>query len=274
MRIGRSSGTSAISNADAASVTIRGYDLTGELMGQIGFSEFFHLLLTGTRPSAVQRDMLDAVLIAIAEHGLTPSVQAARMTLAAAPEAMQGAVAAGIAGCGSTVLGTTEAAGAVLRAGVARMRDDGVDADEAARAEVAALRATGERVPGFGHPLHRPVDPRAARLFAMAEERGVAGDHVAMAHGLQRAAEAILDRPMVANVSLAIPAVMLDVDYPPTALSGLPILARTAGLIAHLAEERESPIGFHMSHAAAEAVRYDGPASGASDGRGGKTPGT
>ena len=116
MKIGqqdqRNSSISASRNADT--ILVRGRDLAGELIGGISFTEHFWLLVTGVLPSAAQRRVLDATLVAIAEHGLVPSVQVSRMTLAAAPEALQGAVAAGILGCGSVVLGSSEAAGRFL----------------------------------------------------------------------------------------------------------------------------------------------------------------
>src|SRR5688572_28781292 len=101
----------AISTSDEHSITVRGEDLCRDLIGKIGFSEYFSLLLTGQRPSPAAARVLDATLVAIAEHGFVPSVQASRMTLAAAPDAMQGAAAAGILGCGSVILGASETAG-------------------------------------------------------------------------------------------------------------------------------------------------------------------
>ncbi len=96
MRIGKQDAPyTAISTSDAASITMRGRDLCRELIGKIDFADYFFLLLMGKKPNADQRFFVNALLVAIAEHGLVPSVQAARMTLAAAPEAMQGAVAAG-----------------------------------------------------------------------------------------------------------------------------------------------------------------------------------
>ena len=112
MKIGSQAHRStAISAANAHTIVVRGHDLVGELIGSIDFTEHFWLLVTGSLPSKAQRRILDATLVAIAEHGLVPSVQVSRMTLAAAPEALQGAVAAGILGCGSVVLGSSEAAG-------------------------------------------------------------------------------------------------------------------------------------------------------------------
>ena len=257
MKIGRQDQrTSGISTSNADTIVVRGRDLAADLVGRIGFSEHFWLLLTGSLPSARQLRVLDATLVAIAEHGLVPSVQAARMTLAAAPEALQGAVAAGILGCGSVVLGSAEAAGRFFaeiaaRAGATPLR-------EAALAVIREYRSAKRPIPGYGHPLHKGRDPRALRLFAVAEETGTAGRHAEIATVVEQLLPEAVGRPLALNVSGAIPAVLLDAGYPLQALKGVPLLARTAGLVAHLLEEQLRPIGFVMSHAAAQAIGYDG----------------
>lgn len=257
MKIGHSEAQSSIATADATSIQVRGRDLSGDLIGQISFTEFYFLLLTGKQPTQNQRDFLDATLVAIAEHGLTPSVQASRMTFAAAPEALQGAVAAGILGCGSTVLGTAEAAGLVMQEGVEQWRKEGGEQGPVALKQAASMKAAGGRFPGFGHPLHKPMDPRCERLLSMAEERGVAGDYCRYARALQSAVDTVWGKHLVMNVSFAIPAVLLDLDFPVQSLKGVPILARTAGLLAHLYEEANKPIGFHMAHVAEESIQHE-----------------
>jgi citrate synthase len=248
---------SAISASNETTILVRGHDLTHELIGQIGFTDHFWLLLTGSFPTAAQRRVLDATLVAIAEHGLVPSVQAARMTLAAAPEALQGAVAAGILGCGSVVLGSSEAAGVFL-ASIAKRIDAGVTLAEAAKAAVLDCRTAHRPVPGYGHPLHKDFDPRARRLFEIASDAGGSGRHVQIALAVEALLPEMLGKRLAMNVSAAIPAVLLDAGYPLAALKGVPLLARTAGLIAHLLEEQQRPIGFVMSSAAAAAIDYDG----------------
>lgn len=257
MKIGQSEGQTSIATADATSIQVRGRDLSKNLIGQISFTEFYYLLLTGEQPTANQRDFLDATLVAIAEHGLTPSVQASRMTFAAAPEALQGAVAAGILGCGSTVLGTAEAAGRVLQDGIEQWRKEGGAPGPVALEQATSVKSSGRRFPGFGHPLHKPVDPRCERLLSMAEERGVSGDYCQYTRALQSAVDTVWGKHLVMNVSFAIPAVLLDLGFPVQSLKGVPILARTAGLLGHLYEEANKPIGFHMAHAAEESIRYE-----------------
>lgn len=238
---------------------MRGRDLTRELIGEIGFTDHFWLLLTGALPTDAQRRVLDATLVAIAEHGLVPSVQAARMTLAAAPEALQGAVAAGLLGCGSVVLGSSEAAGIFL-AQISEKTASGGSLDQAVRAVIQDYRSERRPIPGFGHPLHKEFDPRARRLFAVAEAAGSSGVHAEIVRTVEILLPELLGKQLAANVSAAIPAVLLDVGYPLAALKGVPILARAASLIAHLLEEQARPIGFVMSHAGAAAIDYDGTA--------------
>jgi citrate synthase len=249
--------SSAISTSSETTILVRGLDLAEELIGRIDFTQHFWLLLTGALPTTAQRRVLDATLVAIAEHGLVPSVQVGRMTLAAAPEALQGAVAAGILGCGSVVLGSSEAAG-IFFASIAQRMDSGVALEEAAGSIVKEYRAERRPIPGYGHPLHTGFDPRAKRLFDVAAEAGVAGASVEIALQVEALLPRLLSKPLALNVSGAIPAVLLDAGYPLSALKGVPILARTAGLIAHLLEEQQRPIGFVMSHAAAAAIDYDG----------------
>ena len=258
MKIGRQDQhSSAISTSNAETILVRGRDLVRELVGQLGFTEHFWLLVTGGLPSPAQRRVLDATLVAIAEHGLVPSVQAARMTLAAAPEALQGAVAAGILGCGSVVFGSSEAAGRFFQAIQARAAA-GANLEDAASAVVREYREAKRPIPGYGHPLHSGGDPRAGRLLEVAAESGVAGGNVAIARLVEQLLPRLISRPLPLNVSGAIPAVLLDAGWPLEALKGVPLLARTAGLIAHLVEEQRRAIGFVMSHAAAQAIDYDG----------------
>jgi citrate synthase len=258
LKIGRQAHhASAISTSSAETIVVRGRDLTAELMGNLSFTEHFWLLVTGALPSAAQRRVLDATLVAISEHGLVPSVQASRLTLAAAPEALQGAVAAGILGCGSVILGAAETAGRFFAA-ILQRQDSGATAEDAVSAVVREYRSDQRAIPGYGHPLHKDHDPRARRLFAIAAEAGSAGRHIGLAQRVEAQLPQLVGKPLKLNVSGAIPAVLLDAGFPLAGLKGVPILARTASLIAHLVEEQQRPIGFVLSHAAAEVIDYDG----------------
>jgi citrate synthase len=246
MQIGKAGpAVSHIAQAYPDRVEVRGRDLTGDLMGRVGFTGYFHLLLTGREPTEEQRFFLDLLLVSIAEHGLMPTNVAARMTLAADPRSLQGAVAAGILGAGEVVLGTSEAC--------ARLLERPEPADEIAREH----RDAGRKIPGFGHPVHTPVDPRAERVLELADERGVSGASVARARELRDAVAETWDKPLPMNVSMAIAAVLLDLGFDASVAKAVPILARTAGLLAHLAEEQREPIGFLLAGAAEEAATYE-----------------
>jgi citrate synthase len=263
MQIGKAGvPVSHISQAYPDRVEVRGRDLTGDLMGRLSFTEYFHLLLTGREPTADQRYFLDLLLVAIAEHGMMPTNVAARMTLAADPGSLQGAVAAGILGCGPVILGTAEACARLLEEAQAKVAAGGEP--EAVAEDIArAIRTDGGKLPGFGHPVHRPLDPRAERILELADARGVSGPHVRLARSLRDAAARAWDRPLTMNVSMPIAAVMLDLGFESASVKAVPILARTAGLLAHLTEEQQHPIGFLMAGRAEEAIAYErGPEDG------------
>jgi citrate synthase len=247
---------SHISQAYPDRVEVRGRDLTGDLMGRLSFTEYFHLLLTGDEPSEEQRFFLDLLLVAIAEHGMMPTNVAARMTLAADPGSLQGAVAAGILGAGPVVLGTSEACARLLEDAqreVASGREPAAVAADVAR----AIHASGGKMPGFGHPVHRPVDPRAERIIELADERAVSGPHVLLACSFRDAVAEMWGKPLTMNVAMPIAAVLLDLGFPSAVAKAVPILARTAGLLAHLVEEQELPLGFVLAAGAEKSVEYE-----------------
>lgn len=258
MKIGKSTvPRTAICTSNEHTIVVRGEDLCQDLIGHISFADYFFLLLTGRRPDVACSAVLNATLVAIAEHGLVPSVQASRMTFAAAPDALQGAVAAGILGCGSVILGASETAGRMFADVAARM-DAGATLDDAATAVVTELKAARRSIPGYGHPLHKEVDPRVGRLIAVATEAGADLRYVQIALALEKVIPGIVGKELRLNVSAAIPAVLMGVGFPVASLRGVPILARTAGLIAHLAEEAETPSGFALSYQATRELQYEG----------------
>ena len=183
------------------------------------------------------------------------------MTLAAGPEAWQGAMSAGLLGMGSVVAGSSETAGRFLDDILTRAETDGTDLETAVVAALKDLKAARKKVPGLGHPQHSEGDPRANRLLDIADDLGVSGKYIETLRLLAEHAPGIIERPLPINVSGAIPATILDAGWPVDALKAVPLLARTAGLAAHLLEESRRSIGFIMSHKADEAISYDGAAS-------------
>ena len=247
---------SRISQAYPDRVEVRGRDLTAELMGRLTFTEYFHLLLTGREPTDDERFFLDLLLVAIAEHGMMPTNVAARMTLAADPGSLHGAVAAGILGCGPVILGTSEECARLLEAAQEKVMSGGAPA--AVAEEMAdAIQASGAKVPGFGHPVHRPLDPRAERILELADAHEVSGPHVLLARCFRDGVAKAWGKQLMMNVATPIAAVMLDLGFSSAAVKAVPILARTAGLLAHLAEEQRHPLGFLMAARAEEAITYE-----------------
>src|SRR5258708_4291549 len=217
-------------------------------MGRVTFTEYFHLLLTGSEPTDDQRFFLDLLLVGIAEHGLMPSVAAARMTLAADPGSLQGAVAAGILGCGPVLLGTSAACARLLEEAHAQGGEPAAVAIDLAR----AIHDSGAKIPGFGHRVHRPLDPRAERILELADARAVSGPHIVLTHAFRDAVATVWGRPLTMNISMPIAAVLLDLGFPARFVKAVPLLGRTAGLLAHLTEEQEHPIGFVLAAGAEE----------------------
>ena len=181
--------------------------------------------LAGKEPTEDQAFFLDLLVVALAEHGLVPSVQAARMTLAAAPEALQGAVAAGILGVGSVILGSAEQGAEMLDTTRRRIEEKDLSAVDAALEVGAEYKAAGKFLPGFGHPIHHPIDPRAERVLALADERGVSGQYVALLREFPVVVKEVWGKPQPMNLTGAMAAVLLDLDVPKGAVRGIPILA-------------------------------------------------
>ena len=258
MRIGKQDNfTSAICTSTAENITVRGYDLCDDIIGKVDFTSYFWLLVCGHMPTEKQKFFANVVLTSIAEHGLVPSVVAARATLAAAPEAFQGAVAAGLNGCGSVVLGSAEVAGHFLHRIVERAQDSSMEL--AVKEVLNEYKSQGKRLPGFGHPLHSEGDPRANLIMKLAKEKEVENHYFKALYTVQKLMPDIIGKSLPINVNGAIPAVMLDVGFPLSALKGISLLARTGSLVAHLQEETTTPIGFILTGKAVEDVKYVGP---------------
>jgi len=259
MKIGKATAPrSAICTSNEHTIVVRGVDLAQDLIGHINFGDYFFLLLTGRRADAATSAVLNSTLVAIAEHGLVPSVQAARMTLAAAPDAMQGAIAAGLLGSGSVILGASETAGRLFLEVEAEAKNHGGDLHAAARVVVAARRASRLPIAGYGHPEHKSRDPRVDALFKVSLQAGGGQRYVEIATIIESVIPEIVGKDLKLNVSAAIPAVLLGVGFPVNALKGVPMLARTASLIAHLNEELTDPIGFGLSYQATREQTYTG----------------
>ena len=235
--------------SDADHIWLLGHDLADDLLGKITFGELAYWMVTKRRPTEGQRALFEAVLVALADHGFTPTAISARITYLSAPDSLQGAIASGLLGAGSRFLGVTENSANFLDAVVSDLDSVPTDAagwDDLARRVVADTKAAGRFVPGLGHPVHKQGDPRTPRLFALAREHDVFGPHLSLFEAIGRVAEEVLGRHLPLNGAGVCGAVLADIDFPLGVTRGAAILARCAGLLGQLAEEIVDPIANDM----------------------------
>ena len=242
--------------SDVDNIWIRGRNLCDELIGKMTFTDFIMFHFFGTEPNEMQRAVVDSVLVCIMEHGMTPSAIASRVTYLGAPEALQGAVAAGLLGAGSRFVGTADESAALLQQIVDRPVDE--RADEA-RAIAEKFTAAKKFLPGYGHPIHVNGDPRVKRLDEVARAAGAKGEYIDAMYLLGDAIKAASGKNIVINVNAAIGAVLLEADIPPKIARGFNLIARCAGLVGHILEEQDEPAGFHMWKSVDKAVPYEAP---------------
>jgi len=235
---------STLSVSTPTSVTTYGHDLVNELMGEVDFGQMTFLALCGRLPDPSESRVINALLVTLVEHGLTPSTIAARLTYLGAPDGLQGAVAAGVLGLGSVVVGSIGEAARMLREVVHTAQSSDMGAVAAIAVDTYLERR--ETIPGLGHMLHKPVDPRAERLFTIAEEEGLYGEHCRAVRLIRDAAQVATSKLLPVNATGAIAAVGLELGLGEVQCGGLGIIARTAGLVAHVAEEAAQPIAIDV----------------------------
>lgn len=228
-------------------IQLLGLDLADDVLGQVSFGELAYWLATKRRPTAGQLRVFEAALVSLADHGYTPTAIAARMTYYSAPESIQGAIASGLLGGGSRFLGVTEDTGQFLAASIADLGDtSGYSDDEwdaVARDVLSTAKAEGRKVPGLGHPVHKQGDPRTPVMFRIAREAEVFGPHLSLFEAIGRVHPEVLGRTLPLNGAGVAGASLADAGLPLGLLRGFALLARTAGLIGHLAEEQQNPVG-------------------------------
>ncbi|RZT78919.1 citrate synthase [Micromonospora violae] len=234
-----------IGTSDPTTISLLGQDLAADLMGTVGFGELAYWLVAGRRPTSGEVRVFEAVLVALADHGFTPTAIAARLTYLSAPESLQGALAAGLLGGGSRFLGVTEDCGRFLADTLAQA---GEVTDYDAVALDAVTRAKRERrlVPGLGHPVHKEQDPRTPVLIRIATEEGLHGPHLRLFKAIGRVHPRVLGRTLPLNGAGVCGAALADLGLPVEMLRGFALLARAAGLLGHLAEERRRPLGMDI----------------------------
>jgi len=250
----------SIGSSDPEHIRLLGRDLASEMLGQVGFAELAFWLVALRRPARGELRVFETVLVALADHGLTPVALAARLTYTSAPDALQGAVAAGLLGGGSRFLGVTEDAGRfladTLRGHDADALGDAAAYDDLARSAVQSCRDAHRLVPGLGHPMHKVEDPRTPVIIRIAAEEGVHGPHLRLFEAIGRVHPGILGRRLPLNGAGVCGAALADLGFAPELLRGFALLARTAGLLGHIAEEMRRPIGLDLYADVERATEY------------------
>lgn len=244
--------TTSIATSDAKRIIVRGHDLVDELIGKVSFTEMFLLQLTGSKPPTSHVRILDAVMVTLMEHGITPSTIVTRLIYHSAPDALQSAVAAGLLGVGSTFVGTMEGCAAMLEEIIAA--PEGMDARAAAIAQ--QQYAAKKPVHGFGHPHHKPDDPRCARMFELVEVEGLPGLHVKALRALSRQVDATFGRHITINATGAAAALLGEIGIPQKVMRGVAAVSRSAGLVGHILEEQRKPSAAYIWETVAEALPY------------------
>lgn len=225
-------------------ITVRGLDLPNDIIGNVNLGDMAFLELMGRLPDARESVMFNAIAVTLVEHGIVPSVIAARMTYLGAPEALQAAVGAGLAGLGSVFVGSIEGTARYVHEGLAARGDRSID--DIAQAIVADHRARKAIVPGIGHNLHKGEDPRVVRLFRVAAEQGFAVDEIALVNAVSEEAGRVTGRHLPVNATGAIGAIATSLGVPWKVARGIGVMARAIGLVAHLLEESNDPMAFEI----------------------------
>jgi citrate synthase len=244
--------SSDIGWSTADRISIRGLSLPDEIIGHFNLGDYAYFNLTGRRPTTQQSAVFNAILVTLVEHGLTPSALVARMTYAGAPESLQAAVAAGLCGLGTIFVGTMEGATKLLYEALPKDAPNPDDPRVLAREIVARFRSEKRAIPGIGHPLHKPIDPRAPRLLAVAAENGMSGRYVALMQLVQQEAEKSYGKVLPLNATGAIGAICCEFGFPWQIIRGFGVMARAVGLVSHLLEESQNPLALEVCRRAEE----------------------
>lgn len=226
-------------------IAVRGKSLPDEILGHLNLGDMAFLQLTGRMPTAGQSILFNAIVVTLVEHGITPSALAARLTYAGAPESLQAAVAAGLCGLGSVFVGSMEGAARMLGDALPCGAPD-VDLDALAARIVAEHKAAGKIVPGLGHPLHKPIDPRTPRLFALAAANGHGGRYISLMTKVAAEAERVSGKVLPINATGAIGAICCEMEFPWKIVRGFGVMARAIGLVGHILEESEQPMAIEI----------------------------
>jgi len=245
--------TTRIARHTTEAIYVRGADLVDELIGKLTFTEMMYFQLLGARPTPAQTKILDAVLVTLMEHGITPSTIVSRLIYDSSPESVQAAVAAGLLGVGSTFVGTMEGCAANLEEIISSENQSST-----AKTIAQRFRAAKQPIAGFGHPHHKPDDPRSPRLIAVAEAAGVPGRHIGALRLLAKEVDAAWGRHLTINATGAVAALLGEIGVPRAVMRGIAVVSRSAGLVGHIREEQLEPSARHTWEVVAENMPYAG----------------
>ncbi|MDT0496177.1 citryl-CoA lyase [Algiphilus sp. W345] len=243
-------------------IVVRGHDLPGELLGRINLGDMAFLEMMGRMPTSGESVLFNALAVTLVEHGLTPSALSARLTFTGAPESIQAAVAAGLSGLGSVFVGTTEDSARLLQEAIPDPHRPPGDLRALAARIVADWHRRGALIPGIGHPLHKPIDPRTPRLFALAAENGFDGPYIALMQSVAAEAAEVYGKVLPINATGAIGACCSELRIPWRACRGIGVFARAVGLVGHIMEEMHTPIARELWTRAEDEAREHALAGG------------
>jgi len=235
-------------------VRVRGLDLINELMGRYTYTEMLYFLTCHRFPTVSETKVLDACLVTLMEHGLTPSAVISRLMRDSVPNEPQVAIASGLLAIGSVFAGTTEDCADLLL----KIKNAAGDDLESACRDVAKRYAEQRMpVPGFGHGTHKPDDPRTPRLLEIAKDAGASTHHVDILLMLSKEVDKALGRHITINATGAIGALFLDIGIPMAAMRSFSVVSRAGGLVGHVLEDQETRSGRAIWQAAKQTVPYN-----------------
>jgi citrate synthase len=221
-------------------IVVRGLDLVQEIIGKVPLGDVAWLEITGALPTKEQSAVFNALMVTLVEHGMTPNAIAARLTYLGAPEALNAAVAAGLCGVGSTFAGTAENSARVMQEALKGLSDP--DLATIAADIVQRFRSSGAPIPGLGHPIHKPIDPRSPRLFEVARQNGYHGKYCELIQLIAVEAQRVSGKNLPVNATGAIGAIASELGLDWRICRGIAVMARAIGLVGHIAEELRQPM--------------------------------
>jgi len=245
----------AITKIEPNKISIRGYRLD-ELMGEVRYAQMVYLLFKGEMPSENIGKLIEVILVSSIDHGTTPPSALSAITVASTGATLNASLAAGILAISKFHGAAIEECMLLLKEAKEEIKNAACNESEAVQRIITAYREHKKRLSGFGHRLHSD-DPRTKKLFALAEEYGIAGTYVQLAREFESQLQKSLGKKLPINVDGAIAALLCEMDFDPTLGNAFFMIARVPGLVAHIYEEKMRYKPMRMIHPTN--VEYDGP---------------